>query len=87
MCFESQQGGPYNGPELQERVRLLRRCGVQGVGQSSWGPTIFALCRSQEQAAELTTRLADQDGMESIDCWVTATCNHGARVDPWCAAG
>ena len=55
--FESVQGGPYNGPEVTEIVRWLRGEGVVGVGQSSWGPGVFAWCESESEANALSDRL------------------------------
>ena len=39
-----------------ELVAWLRGRGVRGVGQSSWGPTIFALARDPDQAARIGGR-------------------------------
>ncbi len=57
LCFATVQGGPYNGPQLARLVDLVRELGVAGVGQSSWGPTLFALLPSQAQAEDFTQRL------------------------------
>jgi beta-ribofuranosylaminobenzene 5'-phosphate synthase len=31
----------------------LRNCGVRGVGQSSWGPTVFAIVQDSDTAQSL----------------------------------
>ncbi|QDU98513.1 GHMP family kinase ATP-binding protein [Lignipirellula cremea] len=59
LCYEQQQGGPYNGPLLNRLVATLQRQGVAGVGQSSWGPTIFGLAPSQAAAEEQIDRLTE----------------------------
>lgn len=51
--FAAVQGGPYNGPSIEASIDRLRRMGVHGVGQSSWGPTIFAFCETKQRAAEV----------------------------------
>jgi beta-ribofuranosylaminobenzene 5'-phosphate synthase len=50
------QGGTYSHPQITEIVRLLRKLGARGVGQSSWGPTVFAIVTA-DQAHELSDRL------------------------------
>jgi beta-RFAP synthase len=37
------QGGDYSSREIEKRIVLLRANGAVGVGQSSWGPGVFAL--------------------------------------------
>ncbi|MBM4094486.1 MAG: GHMP kinase, partial [Planctomycetes bacterium] len=49
-CFAAIQGGPYNGPHLTAIVDEIRGLGANGVGQSSWGPTLFAVVADQEAA-------------------------------------
>ncbi|MEM8666657.1 MAG: beta-ribofuranosylaminobenzene 5'-phosphate synthase [Planctomycetota bacterium] len=40
--FAAVQGGAYNGPDVSEVIDWLCETGVRGVGQSSWGPGVFA---------------------------------------------
>ena len=51
--FAVAQGGRYAGSAVAELVTRLRRMGVKGVGQSSWGPTVFAVVGSLVEANEL----------------------------------
>lgn len=53
MCFASRQGGPFAHPLLEDWVKAIRKRGISGVGQSSWGPLIFALVDSDQAADEL----------------------------------
>jgi beta-RFAP synthase len=55
--FAPVQGGPYASPAVSNLVAWLRNQGVRGVGQSSWGPTVFAVVADIEEAAELAVRL------------------------------
>ncbi len=79
-CFASVQGGAYHGAELIKRVDWLRSMGIEGVGQSSWGPTLFALFEN-ESAADAFVAYAQQDPMgERLEYQVTSTDNCGASI-------
>ncbi|MBA4067380.1 MAG: beta-RFAP synthase [Isosphaera sp.] len=54
--FAAAQGGPYASPEVADLVADLRKAGVRGVGQSSWGPTVFALAPDPDAATGLVPR-------------------------------
>jgi beta-ribofuranosylaminobenzene 5'-phosphate synthase len=49
--FARAQGGRYASPVVADVVARLRARGVRGVGQSSWGPTIFVVARRPEAEA------------------------------------
>ncbi|MDB5308254.1 MAG: beta-RFAP synthase [Gemmataceae bacterium] len=55
--FAEAQGGAYAGPEVAGVIAAVRRLGVRGVGQSSWGPAVFAFVNSQDQAGWLVQQL------------------------------
>jgi len=52
-AFARVQGGRYAGPAVAALVDRLRGLGVKGVGQSSWGPTVFAVVGSRAEAVDL----------------------------------
>ncbi|MBC8351263.1 MAG: hypothetical protein H8E66_04720 [Planctomycetes bacterium] len=79
-CFESVQGGSYNGRELESLVNRIRDGGVRGVGQSSWGPTIFSVCESDASANALAESLCSQDEGGEYELVISAPNNRGARV-------
>jgi beta-RFAP synthase len=54
--FAAAQGGPYSSPAVEELIAELRRSGVRGVGQSSWGPTVFAVVADGDSALSLALR-------------------------------
>jgi beta-RFAP synthase len=54
--FAADQGGPYAGPEVTAVIESLLSWGVAGVGQSSWGPTVFAFVRDDDEAHQLAGR-------------------------------
>lgn len=62
--FSSIQGGPYNGPSIVRLIDWLIDRGVAGVGQSSWGPGVFAWFESREKAEPIVKRLPP--GIEMI---------------------
>lgn len=55
--FEAVQGGPYNGPAVTRVIERLIDRGALGVGQSSWGPGVFAWFESQREAEALAQSL------------------------------
>ncbi len=83
-CFETIQGGPYNGPHIERLVESVRSWGVTGVAQSSWGPTVFCVVPSHSDAERLSQQLrAAADS--PLDIRVTAADNHGGivtRIEP-----
>jgi beta-ribofuranosylaminobenzene 5'-phosphate synthase len=75
-AFAPAQGGAYAGPRVAALVDWLRGQGVRGVGQTSWGPTVFALIGPEDDSlpSRLTTTFPDAEAL------VTRACNHPARV-------
>ena len=57
MCFAARQGGPFASRRIAELVALIRSRGEQGVGQSSWGPTIFVAQPNVAAAVEFVDEL------------------------------
>jgi beta-RFAP synthase len=78
MSFAARQGGPFASARVAELVDGIRSLGVQGVGQSSWGPTVFAAVPSIDAAEQLCDRLHGQSGDESLV--VARPNNSGARI-------
>jgi beta-ribofuranosylaminobenzene 5'-phosphate synthase len=54
--FAPSQGGPYSSPAVEELIAELRGLGIRGVGQSSWGPTVFAIVPDGDTALSLVLR-------------------------------
>ena len=79
-CFAACQGGAYNGPVLTQLVKRLRALGAAGVGQSSWGPTLFVVQPNQEDAQLLTNRIQNVEAIPPMDVLITAPANRGAQV-------
>ena len=79
--FAAVQGGRYTSPAVAEVLAWLEAQGVAGVGQSSWGPTGFALV-SAEQARSLAASARARAGVGSgLAFAVVGGRNHGARIE------
>jgi len=77
-CFAEIQGGPYRSQLLAELVEQVRTFGVTGVGQSSWGPTLFALTRNEDEAETLTQQLkTSRFGKQGLACEIVRSLNQG----------
>jgi predicted sugar kinase len=77
-CFASVQGGPYNGPRIEQLVDNIRSLGVSGVGQSSWGPTVFCVVENQDAAEHLADELPRRCSVAPLAIQITPADNHGA---------
>lgn len=76
LLFKASQGGEYRSAEAADLVAWLRHFGVRGVGQSSWGPTIFAIDDADRlQSAE--RHLRERFGAGLLDMRITAARNRG----------
>jgi beta-RFAP synthase len=80
-AFAPIQGGTYSGRWVAEAVAYLRQQGVRGVGQSSWGPTVFAVVEDQDQAGFLAERARRQLDLSGKDVLITTGCNHAAVLE------
>jgi beta-RFAP synthase len=51
--FAASQGGAFAPGPTAAVVQALREAGAHGVGQSSWGPTVYALASDDDEADRL----------------------------------
>lgn len=79
--FEAVQGGSYASPAIAEMVAFLRSTGIRGVGQSSWGPTVFAVVGSEAEAEALSGRVRRHFGLDPGEVWWTAAAPRGAILE------
>jgi predicted sugar kinase len=49
-CFAPCQHGAFRSATITRIVQWNRTAGARGVGQSSWGPTIFCWCETTQEA-------------------------------------
>ncbi len=85
---QEQKISRFNSIKLLE---YLDKQGIKGIGQTSWGPTVFAIAENQAQAEALKARLKDyvrchggktetSGGAEKIDFLIVKGDNQGAVV-------
>ncbi len=80
---KSQGGRRYCCPESEMVAQLVREEGGRGVGQSSWGPLIYAFYPSEEEAREALNRVVarlEERGVRLEAYGVLRPRNRGALV-------
>ncbi|MCS7145283.1 MAG: hypothetical protein NZ938_01140 [Aigarchaeota archaeon] len=75
-AFASHQQGTFN-PDSKPIVSAMEEAGLLGVGQSSWGPTVYGFTESRRRAEETARSLSERLGLVAT---VTEANNSGARV-------
>lgn len=66
--FSQAQGGTYAPGLSTTLISTMRRLGVPGVGQSSWGPAVYGIVDGDERAAELARVLRQEIGGGAVFC-------------------
>jgi beta-RFAP synthase len=79
-AFAPVQGGTYCKPRVAEAIRFIRQEGVRGVGQSSWGPLLFAVVGTPEAADHLVQRLRHHLRLAANEAFAVQARNQGATV-------
>jgi beta-RFAP synthase len=79
--FAAIQGGRYADPRMCRLVDWLRESGVVGVGQSSWGPTIFAFCENEEHARRVTAQIRMETQWNDCRFIRVSPLNTGAKIE------
>jgi len=84
-CFAPVQGGPYTAPHANEIVAEMSQLGFVGIGQSSWGPTLFGFASaSQVDLGMAVDHIRQRFGLDESAVFCTRADNQGAVV---CAEG
>lgn len=79
--FSPMQGGRYASPRVSKILHWLHAHGVSCYGQSSWGPTGFAICENESQATELLQHLQGEfSSLGAIEFMVCRGRNQGAVI-------
>ncbi len=79
--FEAIQGGIFASREVEECCRRMLRAGAKGVGQSSWGPTVYGLTEGIENAKKVMRSLEPVLGsMLNERAFIVRGDNRGARI-------
>jgi beta-ribofuranosylaminobenzene 5'-phosphate synthase len=80
-CFAEAQSGPFATPAVEELVEKIRAFGIQGAGQSSWGPTVFAITSDQAEAQKLAEWLSRQLEYRQHMIQIARPNNRGASIE------
>ena len=78
--FRPWQGGVYAHPQSEAIVAYLRGQGIVGVGQSSWGPALFAVTDAG-RAAAIAPQLRTHFALSPHEVVITEADNRGATVE------
>jgi beta-ribofuranosylaminobenzene 5'-phosphate synthase len=57
--YQPVQGGVFN-PASAWVIPLLRRVGAQGIGQSSWGPAVYAFAEDRQRATRMKKEIHEE---------------------------
>jgi predicted sugar kinase len=55
--FAGVQGGTFSSSAAASGIAFMKEHGAYGVGQSSWGPTIYGLVKGNKQASNLCSEV------------------------------
>jgi beta-RFAP synthase len=81
--FAPAQGGRFASRRVERSLQRLADCGAAAYGQSSWGPTGFAIFSSQAAAEDAVGQLRTrEDGIDSLSIQIAHGCNRGAQTHP-----
>jgi beta-RFAP synthase len=79
--FAPVQGGVYSHPAAEGLIAWLRRHGLAGTGQSSWGPTLFAVAGSPDQAGFVRDRFLASFSPGDFEVTLASAAAGGVRVE------
>jgi beta-ribofuranosylaminobenzene 5'-phosphate synthase len=79
--FRAVQGGTFATPQGAALARVMARAGALGIGQSSWGPTVYGMAADREQANALDERIRKAvSGRIEATTFLARGYNRGAEV-------
>jgi beta-ribofuranosylaminobenzene 5'-phosphate synthase len=81
-CFVAAQGGVFAGRKVSDLVARLQGSGAQGVGQSSWGPTVFTFFPSESAAREFHARAVRNSELAGVGWEIANPARSGAVLHP-----
>lgn len=79
--FAQAQGGLFASPRVGAALQWLEREGAMGIGQTSWGPSGFALTASQADADHLLRALAATPHAAGLLLSIHHPLNRGAMIE------
>lgn len=78
--FAPVQGGLFAHPAMRKLAEYLRSLGIDGVGQSSWGPTLFAMTSDRTTAQSLVEQIRGSGLADECSVRIAVPQNQGASV-------
>ena len=79
--FTPYQQGAWRSPHMEEVFSLLQVLGACGMGQSSWGPSCFALLPDEAQGVRILQMLREHfQDRPNLRFTLTTACNHAAKI-------
>ncbi|MCF7935676.1 MAG: DUF447 family protein [Synergistales bacterium] len=79
-CFAPAQEGRYACPLSRALIDQLRALGAFGVGQSSWGPTVYGLVEGADAAEAIRRRLEERsERRDVVTVFTSPAATGGAR--------
>jgi beta-RFAP synthase len=79
-CFDEIQNGPFASERIERLVNSIREFGVSGAGQSSWGPTVFAVTNGDEEAQRIIDFVRARSSDIEYEVTIARPNNCGATV-------
>ena len=79
--FGPLQGGSFTSSRVADTLNWLRREGVTGLGQSSWGPTGFAFAPSEGAGATLLAAVRERAPDSGLRFELAQGRNEGATIE------
>jgi beta-RFAP synthase len=80
--FAPAQGGTYAHPEIESIIAMLKSEGLQGAGQSSWGPALYAFSdRPADEREALLHRLRERLALGPGSAFWTVASRRGAILE------
>lgn len=76
--FEPAQGGILAHPRMRDLEQLLISQGVQGIAQTSWGPTLSIVCPGDDEAAGVSSLIREAGYGEYCSLRIVNPLNRGA---------
>ena len=79
--FAPMQGGRFQSKDVENTLEHMEKSGAYGVGQSSWGPTGFAVFESEIEAHQAVKKIRDNNlAPDSIELRICEARNEMAEV-------
>ena len=78
--FAQAQGGTYSSPAAAECVEFMKQTGAYGMGQSSWGPALYAIVKKEQAKQALSKVKVHLSQGVGGQVFIAKANNKGARI-------